>query len=344
MSKAKNLLWPSDPRILVRFVFLYVGQGSSTIVLVRDKESYKSILVDINLDSKNGGVNVPNLISDFLDGEKLDVFVNTHPHNDHLRGIVELSDKVNIVEVWHSNHKASRKNDEGYKNLNKVINKATREIILEASNKEQTFGDANYYVLSPDEYVSDEIETKDPDERDRRVHEQCVVLKFGINKTWGMITGDADRNAFEEHIVKNHRDRLNSVVLAASHHGSRDFFHYDEEDDPYLDALSEIDPSCVIISAPKQGESEWDHPNEDAVKIYKDNVGEENVHHTGVEKHCYIFDIFEDGKYGDVEHDNGELAKIYGINGDGGGGDDKMAFTERKEKTHIKRSRYAFKI
>ena len=102
MSKAKDLLWPTDPKILVRFTFLYVGQGSSTIVLVRENDSYKAILVDTNLDSENGGVNVPQLIFDLLDGEKLDIFVNTHPHEDHLRGIVELEEKVGIAEIWHS--------------------------------------------------------------------------------------------------------------------------------------------------------------------------------------------------------------------------------------------------
>ena len=341
MSNAKDLLWPTDPKILVRFVFLYVGQGSSTIVLIRDNESYKSILVDINLDSKNGGVNVPELISDLLDGEKLNVFVNTHPHNDHLRGLIELSNKVKIDEIWHSNHKPSRNHDEGYSNLQKVIKKATRQVILKGSKEEQTFGEASYYVLSPAEYVTDEIEIKDPDERDRRIHEQCAVLKFGTASVWGMLPGDADRDAFEKHITEYHKEKLVSVLLAASHHGSRTFFRYDEEDDPYLDALNEIDPSHVIISAPKQSESKYDHPHEDAFEIYKNNVGEENVHHTGAERYCYIFDILEDGKSSDVENDNGELAKEYKIDGDDGGGDGGMAFTERKQKTYPRRSRYA---
>ena len=32
-NPAKDVLWPSDPNILVRVVFLYVGQGSSTLIL-----------------------------------------------------------------------------------------------------------------------------------------------------------------------------------------------------------------------------------------------------------------------------------------------------------------------
>jgi competence protein ComEC len=348
MSTARDLLWPTDPNILVRFVFLYVGQGSSTIVLVRDNDSYRAILIDTNLDSENGGVNVPELISDLLDGKNLDIFVNTHPHDDHLRGIIELEDKVGIKEIWHSGHKPGKKHDDAYKALEKVIKKVKdmggNEVKLKGSREEKRIAEAAYYILAPAEYVCDDIEDEDPDTRYRRIHEQCAVLKFGTTDTWGMLPGDADRDAFEKHITEYHKERLASILLAASHHGSRTFFRYDEKDDPYLDALNEIDPSHLIISAPKQSESKWDHPHDDAVKIYKDNIGEKNVHHTGAERHCYIFDIFENGKSSEVEHDNGELAKTYRINGDNGGGDKGMAFTERKEKTFIKGSRYALKI
>ena len=120
-NKAKELLWPTDSNILVRFVWLYVGQGSSTIVLVRNGDTYKSLLVDINLDPKNGGVNVPTLLADLLEEDNLDVFVNTHPHDDHLKGVVELSDKVNIDAVWHSGHKPGKKYDDAYKDLMKVV-------------------------------------------------------------------------------------------------------------------------------------------------------------------------------------------------------------------------------
>ncbi len=66
-NPAKDVLWPSDPNILVRVVFLYVGQGSSTLILAADgEESYRSLLLDINLDAANGGINVPKLISDLV--------------------------------------------------------------------------------------------------------------------------------------------------------------------------------------------------------------------------------------------------------------------------------------
>lgn len=344
-NKAKELLWPTDSNILLRFVFLYVGQGTSTIVLAKDDSTYKSVLVDINLDLQNGGVNVPALMSDLLDGGDLDIFANSHPHDDHLRGIVDLSDEIPIKEIWHSGHRPGKKYDDAFKELAKVIKKVKKdggkEIVLQGSREQQSIGEASYYVLSPAEYVTDDISDEDPNTRYRRIHEQCVVLKFGTGETWVMVPGDANRDAFEKHITNYHRKRLNAVVLAAPHHGSRTFFRYNEEDEPYVEALDTIDPEYVVISAPKQSESKHDHPHDDAVKIYDGKVGQNNVLHTGQNRFCYIFDVFDDGTYTDIQDDNGEVAKAYPIENDDGGKGDRQSFTKREQISVVAGSRFA---
>ncbi len=344
-NKARDLLWPTDTGILVRFVFLNVGQGSSTIVLVRSADTYKVILVDINLDSENEGIDVPALIADLLDGDSLEVFVNTHPHMDHLRGISELAQKVEINEVWHSGHKPGKKHGDAYKDLCNLIEKVTkdggREVKLLGSRDQNSIFDAHYYVLAPAEYVCDEIEGEDPEARSRRIHEQCAVLRFGLGDNWGLLPGDADRDAFEKRITDYHKDRLSSVVLAAAHHGSRTFFRYEETDNPYLKGLDTIAPKHVVISAPRQDESKHNHPHDDAVKFYEDKVGSENVYHTGSERHSYTFDIRDDGTESDIISDDGELRCAYPLGdgcGDKGGG---HRFTERKAETKIRGGRYA---
>ena len=75
--------------------------------------------------------------------------------------------------------------------------------------------------------------------------------------------------------------------------------------------------------------------------LYRTKVGGGKIYHTGAERRCYIFDILEDGECSEVGHDDGQLAKTYTIDGRDGGGDGGMSFTERKEKTYIKGSRYA---
>jgi len=322
---ARDVLWPDDANVLVRVVVLYVGQGASAIVLAADGGAYKVLLVDINLDRKNGGIDVPRLMSDLLDGQQLEAFANTHPHDDHLRGVEELSDDVDILAVWHSGHKPSKKYGDSYEQLKKVIDKvkkkhgADAEVVLERSRTAKTIGDAEYYVLAPKESLTDDVNEEDADKRRARIHEQCAVLKFGKGSVWAMVPGDADRAAFENHITEYHKERLGAIMLAAAHHGSRSFFKENEDDDPYLDALNAIDPKSVVISAPTQEESPHDHPHDDAVDLYSDKVGTENVLHTGEERNCYIFDIYRDGGHSDVRDDEGELTAEYALEDEDGG-------------------------
>ncbi|MFC1869822.1 ComEC/Rec2 family competence protein [Chloroflexota bacterium] len=316
---AKDLLWPKDKDIIVRVVFLYVGQGDSTIVLAANGGSYETILIDINLDSNNGGIDVPHLMSDLLEDRKihLNLFVNTHPHNDHLLGIKELSEKVEIGEVWHSGHKPGKDHKDAYESLKEVIKKVKEsggsETELNGSKELRTFGEAEYYVLAPASYVVDDIEGESGEERYRRIHEQCAVLKFGKEPKWVMITGDSDRDAWEKHITHYHKERLSSAVLSAPHHGSRSFFRYQEEDEPYLDALHQISPTYVVVSAPTSEESPHGHPHDDAISLYIEQVKEDdNVLHTGKHRHSFICDIFRDGEL-TIQEDNGALAEKYGL-------------------------------
>jgi len=326
---ARDVIWPKKSNILVRVVFLYVGQGDCTLVLVKDGKGYKTLVVDINRDEKNGGIDVPRLMKDLLkdEGGKLGVFANTHPHNDHLRDVVELSDEVDIQEVWHSGHKPGKKHDDAYQDLEKVIKKVKKkhgddaETELAGSRSAKVIGEAEYFVLAPADYVKDDIEGESDDERYRRIHEQCAVLKFGKDETWVLLAGDADRDAWEEHITKYHKERLPSKVLGAAHHGSRTFFRYDKKDDPYLDALEEIGPDYVILSAPTSKESPHDHPHDDAVKLYEDEVGVDNVLHTGENRECFICDIFTDGDY-EIRTDT-KLVDEYGFSDDDGDDDKK---------------------
>ncbi len=344
---ARDVLWPKDKNVLVRVAALYVGQGSSAIVFAAKGDSYDVLVVDINMDKERGGIDVPRLIKDLLDGDDLYAFVNTHPHDDHTRGVLALSESVTIKNVWHSGHIPSKKYGACfYDELKKVIDTVKKaggdEIILEGSKSSNSLGDAAYHVLSPAEYVTDEVNEEKADERYRRIHEQCAVIKFGKDETWVMIPGDADHVAFREHITEYHKERLGAFALFASHHGSRSFFRETEDDEPYLDALDAIDPSYVVISAPKRDESPHEHPHEDAVELYADKVGEENLFHTGEDRHCFIVDIYKDGTYSAPTDDAGKLVNEYGLSPDDEGDKStKGGYSPREKVTVIGASRFA---
>lgn len=312
--KVKELMPKQDSKILVRAVSLYVGQGDSTLFFIKDGNRYATMLVDINLDKDNGGINVPELVQKVLGkGEKLDVFLNTHPHKDHLRGIKELDDAVGFKKVMHADYDPGKDANDYWKAFDKIVERMKKSdpksvVEIDGSYSENKFFDAKIHILAPAEYVTDETSEETAKKRRELIHENCVVFKIGRDDSWILQPGDADYDAFKKHIYEAHKDDLKSDILLAAHHGSRHFFKKDKEDEEaWTEPLEAIDPDCVVISAPKQSESPHGHPHKDAVKEYAKQCGAGNVFHVGKDHHSFVIDVFTDGQVGAVVDDGGEL-------------------------------------
>jgi competence protein ComEC len=272
----------------------------------------------------------------FITSGKLSTFINTHPHNDHIGGIKEVYDEIGFSEVWHSNHKPAGEHKKKYKDFQYVLEKVgkSNEYFLKGTNelnkirksddKEiiKKLGQIDYQVFSPAEYLCEDIEDADADERNKRIHEQCGVIKFTYGKDAKsvLITGDSDKEAWKEHITDYHMDNLPSYVLSASHHGSRTFFKDNEEDeDIYETHIENIQPTYLIISAPKKEDSPHGHPHDDAMDLYKKHVEEDNILHLGANTESVIVDIDSDGNI-EIKTDK-ELIEAYGKGNDKGGDD-----------------------
>ncbi len=324
-----EIIIPTDQNTF-RTVFLYVGQGDSTLhVVPNGNGGFKYVLVDINRSETLRSVDVVALLEDVLpqeDGKPvLDVFVNTHPHNDHLGGIDELRTRVRVKEVWHTGFQPSSEHDDAYKKLQKLIQEVesdggeTRE--YRGTREAASIGTVSYNILSPAEHAKDEIDALEGEARYNRIHDFSGVLRFGYGSParYVMDTGDASKNAWKDYILggeEYHAERLPCSALGASHHGSRSFFKDDEDDDdPYTRHLELMDPEWVIISSPAQKDSPHGHPHDDAIDLYAKQVGEENVRVLGERPESIIYDITIDGDRL-LDSDDGELTDHYPTGGD----------------------------
>lgn len=313
MNTAQEIIKPKESGIF-RTVFLYVGQGDATLLVVPNGDEYLYMLVDCHLGEELGGVNLPDMLSDLLDETENLIYVNTHPHNDHLSGIEKINESVNISEIWHSGHKPGKGHDEAFEELSNIIDNLDDSSvkILEGSQNEFDLGDVKYNILSPAEYVSDEIDDETPEERSARIHEQCAVLRFsyGSNPKSILITGDADLDAWKNHITEYHSERLPSDILSAPHHGSKSFFIKNDDDDPYLEHIDNISPDYIVISAPTSEESQHDHPHEYAVEKYLEYVDRGNLIHLGEKRESFIVDVDSSGNVSSYS-DEGQLVSAY---------------------------------
>lgn len=339
MTTAERIIKPTKAGIF-RTVFLYTGQGESTILVIPNGPNvndYLYVLVDSDKDNEPKEIDLVKLFKDlFKESGELSVFINTHPHNDHIGGIKELYDDIGFNEVWHSNHKPGGEHKAKYENLKYVINKVgkSNEFFLRGSNDKnkvrksddteviKKLGEIDYQVLSPAEYLCEDIEDADADERNRRIHEQCGVIKFtyGSDPKSILITGDSDKTAWKDHITSHHKNNLKAEILSASHHGSRTFFKDSEDDeDIYETHIENIKPTYLIISAPKQKDSPHGHPHDDAMELYKKHLDEDDILHLGENFISVIVDIDKDGTL-NVNTDT-ELVETYGTGSDDEDGD-----------------------
>jgi beta-lactamase superfamily II metal-dependent hydrolase len=328
-SKAKEIIIP--PAGIFRVVFLYVGQGDAALLAVPDGEQFKFILFDNNIDKSAGGIDTERLLKDLLD-DGLDVFMNSHPHKDHTEGIEAIHKAVKVKEIWHSGHVPGKEHDDAYQEMRRVIKAIgneneykffgsnTQNKVRRSDGKTKVIkklGDVHFQVLAPAEYLCEEIEEEEPKVRYRRIHEHCAVLRFSYGNPLRhvLMTGDADRRAWENHIMGYHKENGKADVLSAVHHGSRTFFKFPGNDeDVYEEHIKAIAPDYLVLSAPTREESAHDHPHEDALKLYKKHVKEENIFHLGKNRVSVIVDISPNGNL-TMEIDS-ELFEAYGFKDD----------------------------
>ncbi len=330
-TKAQDLMLPPDPSIF-RAVFLYVGQGDGTLLMIPNGDGrHRFILVDIKLSPDLGGLDVITMLEDLLprrDGRPvLDAFVNTHPHNDHIGGVDQLRSRIQVDEVWHTGFAPSAQHEASYRELSALMRdvqgqggriweyRGTRDVVQ--------VGTATLEVLSPADHTKDEIDRLRGEPRDARIHDYCGVLRvgYGSSPRYVLITGDADLCAWKDYILGSglyHRERCPADVLSAPHHGSRSFFVGAEGDEPYTTHIELIDPTWVVISSPTQSKSPHGHPHEEALALYRRHVRgsiSENVVVLGDRPECLLYDVTADGQQV-FDSDRGELLEAYPLKGD----------------------------
>ncbi len=91
--------WPPVvPRSELRVHFIDVGQGDSILVDLGETE----VLID-------GGGKSPGVVTylnDYVEGP-LEVMIATHPHADHIGGLIAVLDAFNVDEIWLNGDKST---------------------------------------------------------------------------------------------------------------------------------------------------------------------------------------------------------------------------------------------
>ncbi|MEW6105782.1 MAG: ComEC/Rec2 family competence protein [Bacillota bacterium] len=197
--------------------FIDVGQGDSILV---QAPSGKTMLVD------GGPVDASGRLVAYLKAQKvsrIDVLVATHPHADHIGGLIEVLRTFVVGLVVDSGKVHTTATYERFLTL--IDQKNIRFRLGRAGDSIDLGPGLDVRILHPSEPLPESM------------NDCSVVIRLQYGKVGFLFTGDAEREA-ENAILQSGAD-VHATVLKVAHHGSR------TSSNPWF--LKAVEPAVAVI-------------------------------------------------------------------------------------------------
>ncbi|MFP8489917.1 DNA internalization-related competence protein ComEC/Rec2 [Gracilimonas sp. Q87] len=226
-----------------KFTVIYfdVGQGDAALL---QTPTGKNILIDAGVWSpgynSGKGVILPHLQASGI--KKLDAIVLSHPHSDHIGGIVDLINEIEIGMIYNSGY---RYDSELYKTYLETA--AQKGVPVESIQEGDTLNidpAMLFLVMGPD----GQTHNSDP-------NEHSVIMNVIYGESEFLFTGDAGIHQ-EQRVLSRYDNLLDTDVLKVGHHGSRT--------SSGLAFLNRVTPDYSIISLSEP--NRYRHPHKEAIQ------------------------------------------------------------------------------
>lgn len=245
--------------------FIDVGQGDSILVDLGSIE----ILID-------GGGRSPGIVpylENYVDGA-IEVMVATHPHADHIGGLIDVLSAYEVKEIWHNGDKSDSKT---YADFMSSVESEGAVVHVARLHDTIKVGGLSLFVHHPANL-------------DGSTNNNSIVLHLAYGEIDFLFTGDAEREA-EGKMMLLSSVRIPEVeILKVGHHGSRTASS--------KDFLAITSPEVAIYMA-KEGNS-YGHPHDETIESLH-NIGTTIY---GTDVHGNIV-VVTDGKNYELQLDKG---------------------------------------
>jgi competence protein ComEC len=217
--------------------FLDVGQGDSILIDLGPTE----ILIDGG-ERQSG---VVEFLKQYVQGD-LEVVIATHPHADHIGGLIEVLNVFKVDQVWYNGESSSSKT---YADFMDAVQTENAQVNIGKSGDKITAGNLTMTVLNPFDLSGS-------------TNNNSIVAELDYGNLEVLFEGDAEKEA-EARMLGASDILLDKVlVLKVGHHASR------TASSPAF--LARTMPDVAVYSA-ATGNS-YGHPHQETIDALK-NIG-----------------------------------------------------------------------
>jgi competence protein ComEC len=229
--------------------FLDVGQGDAILI----QKGNEQVLIDGGPGSQDVALELGDRMP-FWD-RTIELVVSTHPHSDHLTGLVEVLKRYQVKQALYPDLEYE---SPLYEEWLELIKEKDIPYTIAQAGQVIDLGDGMMIsVLNPQASPLTGTESD--------IDSNGVVLRLTMGGVSFLLTADIEWEAEFELIAQ--RDDLTSTVLKVAHHGS--------ETSTTLEFLAAVNPQVAVISV---GENSFGHPSNEVIKRLEERLGAENVY------------------------------------------------------------------